>query len=328
MARRRGFGEVERRVSAKGEVTYRARYAMPDGTRYSRTLGTKMDAEAWLADRAVADRPRRVVTRRPHARRPRSDGVRRRRTTRCGTFAERYLAERGLRPTTVHNYRTLLATRINPYFGEMPLKNVTLSEIKAWRASLDPEDRVDQRRRVPAAALPAPGGRGGGADRPRAAEDPRGGTAPRASTSPCRPRSTRSRSSPTRCPSACGCSSCSPRSSGCARASCSSCAAPTSTASPAGSTSAARSTRTSIPGAAGACPNCGRAISAPKTASGIADRARPAAVPADAPEAPARAHRRRAGGTALPGRPHRPHERSLPDGPLSPGRARPRVGRT
>ena len=46
--RRRGFGEVERRVSGPAGVTYRARYTMPDGTRYSRTLGTKMDAEAWL----------------------------------------------------------------------------------------------------------------------------------------------------------------------------------------------------------------------------------------------------------------------------------------
>ena len=55
------------------------------------------------------------------------------------TFAERYLRERGLRPTTVHNYQGLLATRINPYFAAMPLKNVTLSEIKAWRASLNPK---------------------------------------------------------------------------------------------------------------------------------------------------------------------------------------------
>ena len=88
------------------------------------------------------------------------------------TFAERYLRERGLRPTTVHNYRGLLATRINPYFGEMPLKHVTLSEIKAWRASLT-QDRGDERRGLPAAALPAAGRRGGGAHRPRAAEDPR-----------------------------------------------------------------------------------------------------------------------------------------------------------
>jgi integrase len=39
----------------------------------------------------------------------------------------------------VHNYHGLLATRINLYFAEMPLKHVTLSEIKAWRTSLNPK---------------------------------------------------------------------------------------------------------------------------------------------------------------------------------------------
>src|SRR5680860_1255686 len=60
MARRRGFGEVERRVGANKSVTFRARYAMPDGTRFSRTLATRMDAEACLATEKVADRPRQV----------------------------------------------------------------------------------------------------------------------------------------------------------------------------------------------------------------------------------------------------------------------------
>jgi hypothetical protein len=56
MARRRAFGEVERRTNASG-VSYRARYAMPDGTRYSRSFQTKMDAEAWLStERALIDR--------------------------------------------------------------------------------------------------------------------------------------------------------------------------------------------------------------------------------------------------------------------------------
>ncbi len=57
MARRRGFGEVERRVGANKVVTFRARYAMPDGSRFSRTLATRMDAEAWLAtERSLIDR--------------------------------------------------------------------------------------------------------------------------------------------------------------------------------------------------------------------------------------------------------------------------------
>lgn len=53
-------------------------------------------------------------------------------------FAERYVTERGLRPTTARNYRQPLATRILPMFADMPLVVVTLSEINAWRASLDP----------------------------------------------------------------------------------------------------------------------------------------------------------------------------------------------
>lgn len=54
-------------------------------------------------------------------------------------FSARYLTERGLRPTTVKGYRTLLATRILPMLGAAPLIEVTLSDIKVWRASLDPK---------------------------------------------------------------------------------------------------------------------------------------------------------------------------------------------
>lgn len=138
MVGRRGFGEVERRVSAAGSVTYRARYAMPDGTRYSRTLATKMDAEAWLmAERVLVDRDEWSP---PQVRRVAAEE--RERVAAFNTvagFAERYLTERGLRPNTVKGYRKLLASRILPYFGEMPLIKVTLTEVKNWRASLDPQ---------------------------------------------------------------------------------------------------------------------------------------------------------------------------------------------
>lgn len=137
MARRRGFGEVERRSSSSG-VSYRARYAMPDGTRYSRSFGTKMDSEAWLAaERSLIDREEwsPPAARRMAAERRERDAVR----NTVGAFAKRYLVERDLRPTTVRSYQTLLDSRILPYFGEMPLRDVTLSEVKRWRASLDPE---------------------------------------------------------------------------------------------------------------------------------------------------------------------------------------------
>lgn len=137
MARRRGFGEVERRVSKSGQVSYRARYAIADGTRYSRTLATKLDAEAWLAsERALIDRDEWSP---PKARQEAEE--RRLREAAFNTlpgFAERYLRERGLRPNTVQGYAVLLRSRILPHFGEMPLRDITLSEIKTWRASLDP----------------------------------------------------------------------------------------------------------------------------------------------------------------------------------------------
>ena len=138
MARRRGFGEVERRVSRSGEVTYRARYAMPDGSRYSRTLATKMDAEAWLAaERALIDRDSWSPPR------ARQEAVERRQReavfNTVGGFAERYLAERSLRPNTLSGYRQLLDSRILPTIRDTPLVDVSLAGIKSWRASLEPE---------------------------------------------------------------------------------------------------------------------------------------------------------------------------------------------
>lgn len=138
MARRRGFGEVERRTSARGEVTYRARYAMPDGTRYSRTLGTAMDAEAWLvAERTLVDRDEWTPPRARIAAEEKRKAEAASNT--FGGFAERYLTERGLRPNTTRHYRHLLETRILPHFGPLPLNAVTLGEIKVWRSALDPE---------------------------------------------------------------------------------------------------------------------------------------------------------------------------------------------
>jgi integrase len=138
MARRRGFGEVERRVSRSGEVTYRARYAVPDGSRYSRTLATKMDAEAWLAaERALIDRD----TWSPPRARQEAEERRQRQAVfnTVGGFAERYLSERSLRPNTVSAYRQLLDSRILPTFRDTPLVDVTLADVKLWRASLDPK---------------------------------------------------------------------------------------------------------------------------------------------------------------------------------------------
>ncbi len=71
---------------------------MPVGSRYSRTLATEMDAEAWLA------------------------------------AAERCLFDGSLRPNTVSAYRQLLDSRILPTFRDTPLVEATLADIKLWRA--------------------------------------------------------------------------------------------------------------------------------------------------------------------------------------------------
>lgn len=137
MSGRRGFGEIERRTQKQGTV-FRARYTVADGNRYSRTFSTKLDAEGWLRnERALLDRdewsPPKV---RRHAEAQREA---RAAYETVGRFAKRYLDERGLRPNTLRGYESLLRTKILPWFEEMPLSSVTLSEIKEWRAELDPK---------------------------------------------------------------------------------------------------------------------------------------------------------------------------------------------
>lgn len=138
MARRRGFGELERRVSATGRVSYRARYALPDGTRFSRTFGTKVDAEAWLVhENALLERDEWSTpeARKAEVARREADAAR----NTLAVFAQWYLAERSLRPNTLRHYRHLLRSVILPHFGTMALQSITLTDIKEWRVTLDPK---------------------------------------------------------------------------------------------------------------------------------------------------------------------------------------------
>ena len=58
--------------------------------------------------------------------------------TTVAEFARRYLSDRVLRPKTIKGYESLLNSRILPFFAQMTLSEVTLGQIKIWRASLDP----------------------------------------------------------------------------------------------------------------------------------------------------------------------------------------------
>jgi integrase len=137
MARRRGFGEIERRRIGTGKVGHRARYMMPNGNRYSRTFGAKVDAEAWLAvERLLIERgewtppqAREAAAARRHAQAA---------VNTVAVYAERYLRDpdRGLRPSTIRGYRQMLDSRIIPKFGDTPLSEIKLSDIRAWRAQM------------------------------------------------------------------------------------------------------------------------------------------------------------------------------------------------
>jgi integrase len=139
MGGRRAFGEIERRHNRSGSVTYRARYMMLDGSRYSRTFGAKIDAEAWLAsERSLVDRDEwsSPSARQAAANRQRMLAA----TSTVATYAERYLQDpdRDLRPSTVRAYRQMLRSYILPKFAASPLAEITSKDIRAWRVQLNP----------------------------------------------------------------------------------------------------------------------------------------------------------------------------------------------
>jgi hypothetical protein len=167
MAGRRAFGEIERRVGKSGTVSYRARYALPDGTRFSRTFATKLNADAWLsAERSLLDKGTWTT---PEARRLAQDQQAMAASLNTvGRFAERYLRERSLRPTT-----RLPETAGQPHPARLrrraPARGATNRhhDLAGGPAA---RHRVIERGRVPIAALDPPGGRARGALRPGAPE--------------------------------------------------------------------------------------------------------------------------------------------------------------
>lgn len=126
MARtRRTFGEIDMRASGR----YRARYTGPDGHRHSapHTFDTKADAEAWLTLR------RAEIIREDWT--PAS-------TSRAAfeTYAQGWLADRPLKPTTRQHYRSLLDNQLLPTFASVPLKAISPAMVRKWHSAL-PSDR-------------------------------------------------------------------------------------------------------------------------------------------------------------------------------------------
>ncbi|MDQ1249556.1 MAG: hypothetical protein QG597_3931 [Actinomycetota bacterium] len=129
MTQQRTFGNIRKLPSGR----YQARYTGPGGihVKADHTFATKIDAEAWLADRRrQIDRnlwdPEAAAQTRPRA-----------------TFADysrewleqRQVAGRPIRERTRSEYRSLLDRLILPAFGHRELTAIRPADVRAWHAT-------------------------------------------------------------------------------------------------------------------------------------------------------------------------------------------------
>lgn len=119
---------------------WQARITTPNGATITApsTFKAKIDAEEWVkAERALMEDPSTYVTAQART----EAALEQARRDAANTFAvlsERYVTERGLRPTSAREYRRLLNTALLPTFGETPLKQITRDAVRTWHAGLPP----------------------------------------------------------------------------------------------------------------------------------------------------------------------------------------------
>src|SRR5262249_53310042 len=124
MTSRRGFGKLRQLPSGRWQASY-----LGDDERYHTaptTFDRKKTAETWLS--GVQTDLLRGQWEPPKPK------------TKPLTFSEhadRWLANRKLKPRTRAHYRSLLDDKIVPTFGSHPLRSITSDDIDAWYARLD-----------------------------------------------------------------------------------------------------------------------------------------------------------------------------------------------
>ncbi len=136
--RRRGFGRVRQERSGR----YSAAYVGPDLQlhRAPETFVARIDAEGWLAaERRLIDLGQWSS---PHSRRPTYvDPDAEPRGVTVGEYATAWLEDRcerdphdpqALRPSSVKDYRLLLANHIVPGLGSIPLAELNAAHVEAW----------------------------------------------------------------------------------------------------------------------------------------------------------------------------------------------------
>ena len=120
----RQFGTVRPLPSGR----YQASYLPPSGIRINapETLLTRQDADGWLARQRTA-----LESGRWH-----DPGAGR---ELFGQYAERWIAERELKPRTRAHYRRILDRFLLPKFGAVELRAITPRQVRSWHAALDPQ---------------------------------------------------------------------------------------------------------------------------------------------------------------------------------------------
>jgi integrase len=127
-AKRRQFGRVRKLPSGR----WQARYPDPDGQLRPapETFGIRREAEVFLS-LMEAD------LQRGDWRDPDAGSVN------FLEYAEAWIKERDLRPTTLELYKRLLRIHLAPTFGEFDLDQITAPRIRTWRAALlDADKRI------------------------------------------------------------------------------------------------------------------------------------------------------------------------------------------
>lgn len=123
---RRGDGEgwVRQLPSRR----WQAKFPGPDGVARPapQTFDTKMDADAWLQQQ------RRMVKAGTYSAAGQTAGT-------FGAYAETWIIERNLKPTTRANYRRILDEHLLPAFADVPLNAITVAAVKAWHKMLLPD---------------------------------------------------------------------------------------------------------------------------------------------------------------------------------------------
>lgn len=122
MARsKRSFGSIRKLPSGR----YQAVYTGPDTRihKADRTFVAKVDAEGWLVDRQREISRGEWTAKRADAKRH---------TLTFGTYADRWLEHRTLKPRTRAHYRSLLDKELLPTFGTMPIRAIDADDVRDW----------------------------------------------------------------------------------------------------------------------------------------------------------------------------------------------------